>query len=296
MKTALKKVMKQSALSIKPIGDLYRKNNQIQAELATLALENQSLNHRVIALEGMRAEKIKVDFALGDAPTANPVPPILEDSFIHWIKNAVSGWCTDLNIKVLDECVKYLKDGAVIEIGSFCGLSTSILAHALRRHAKKNTLYSVDNWFFEGHEQCTGTISGAFTASDWMEHTEASFKLAVKLCAKNINHSHVKLNSDEFFAKWHEQASIQDLNGNTVTLGGDIAFAYIDGDHSYEQTKKDFMNVDAHLVKGGFVFFDDSAENVSFGSKDVAKEVMAMPNYRLVSPDIETANRCFIKL
>lgn len=37
-----------------------------------------------------------------------------------------------------------------------------------------------------------------------------------------------------------------------------IAVAFIDGDHEYEQVKKDFKNTMKHIKQGGFVFLHDS--------------------------------------
>jgi len=50
------------------------------------------------------------------------------------------------------------------------------------------------------------------------------------------------------------------LFGEDVTLGGKITFCYLDGDHSYDQVKKDYLNIDKILDTGGFIYFDDSDE------------------------------------
>jgi hypothetical protein len=229
----------------------------------------------------------------------NGLPSILNDNFTQWTKNAISGWCPDSNISTIDKCIEMLPaKGAIIEIGSFCGFSASIIAHCMRRYNKTNRFYSMDDWIFEGFEKLdkNGTVSGAFTLNDWVEHTEAMFKLAIKLSAKNINHSHIKLKSNEFFKLWESNSKVIDLNNQEQQLGGEIAFAYIDGDHSYAGSKEDFLNIDKFLVPGGFVFFDDSADNVNFGCKDVANEVAQLSNYKLVSSPATGINKCFMKL
>jgi hypothetical protein len=291
MKTALRNALKETALTIPPIAKLYHHRHEIELALGDAAVHIKNLEGQLAVHQLKNAD---VHFDLETSLPVNALP-ILDDPFIHWIRNGISGWCPDTNIKIIDECMRHLKAGAVVEIGSFCGLSTSIIAHCLRRYQKQNVLYSVDDWVFEGYFDCSGTISGAFTADDWMEYTQAAFKSAVKLTTKNINHSHIQKNSNNFFEAWHAEAVVNDLQGNNQPLGGPIAFAYIDGDHSYEQSKKDFMNVDQHLVKGGFVFFDDSADNVGFGSKDVADEVGRLPNYKLMTPKLDFVNKCYMK-
>ena len=47
--------------------------------------------------------------------------------------------------------------------------------------------------------------------------------------------------------------------GCSAKLGEPIALAYIVGDRGYEQSLKDFENVNRYLQVGGFVILDDSA-------------------------------------
>jgi len=49
--------------------------------------------------------------------------------------------------------------------------------------------------------------------------------------------------SDDFF---------KDVNLPTIALG------FIDGDHTYEQVKKDFFNLSNYVVKNGFIFLHDT--------------------------------------
>ena len=41
-------------------------------------------------------------------------------------------------------------DDPVLEIGTFCGLSTNVLVYFLTKHGRPNVLYSTDPWVFEG--------------------------------------------------------------------------------------------------------------------------------------------------
>ncbi|WP_366512821.1 class I SAM-dependent methyltransferase [Kordia sp.] len=61
-----------------------------------------------------------------------------------------------------------------------------------------------------------------------------------------------------------------------------MSFAYIDGDHSYEQTKKDFENVDSKLKVNGFILLDDSADHLNFGSSDFIKDIKKNDNYKII--------------
>jgi predicted O-methyltransferase YrrM len=54
------------------------------------------------------------------------------------------------------------------------------------------------------------------------------------------------MKSDEFFATVNDQRLVP------------LALAFIDGDHMYEQAKKDFDNTWEHLATGGYIFLHDT--------------------------------------
>lgn len=84
-------------------------------------------------------------------------------------------------------------------------------------------------------------------------------------------------------------------------MGGQISFACIDGNHSYEFVKDDFRNVDHHLEIGGYILFDDSADYYTqFGVNRLMKEIKRMDSYELVlkNPNylLEKSVDAFIKV
>jgi hypothetical protein len=78
---------------------------------------------------------------------------------------------------------------------------------------------------------------------------------------------HIAVSSDKFFELWTQKEEVVDFFGHVTTLGGPISFAYIDGDHTYEQSWRDFQNVDRFLLPGGFIVFDDSADDCEWESR-----------------------------
>jgi hypothetical protein len=99
--------------------------------------------------------------------------------------------------------------------------------------------------------------------------------------------------SDEFFDKWSQQFQATDIFGRAVKLGGAISFAFIDGNHNYEFVKRDFEHVNEFLVKGGFIFFDDSAAHIETGVREIVKEVKKRNDYELV---VRNPNYLFKKI
>ncbi len=92
----------------------------------------------------------------------------------------------------------------------------------------------------------------------------------------------VEAASDEFFAAWRGEKEAQDVHGRPLTLGGPISFCYVDGNHTYERVKQDFLNYDEFLANGGFLLFDDSTV-ATFGVRDLMPEVAATGRYKLVA-------------
>ena len=103
---------------------------------------------------------------------------------------------------------------------------------------------------------------------------------------------HISASSDKFFELWAQKTEVVDFFGRTTTLGGPISLAYIDGDHTYEQSWRDFENVDRFLLPGGFVIFDDSADYSSWESKRSAREAASRADYELVA---KAPNYCIAK-
>jgi hypothetical protein len=73
------------------------------------------------------------------------------------------------------------------------------------------------------------------------------------------------------------------LKRTRVELGGKICFAYIDGGHSYEVAWNDFNHVTKHLLKGGFILLDDSADGQNFGSAYMMPDIKKNKRFKVVA-------------
>ena len=103
----------------------------------------------------------------------------------------------------------------------------------------------------------------------------------------------IEVLSDEFFELWENQSETKDIFERNITLGGPISFAFIDGNHTYEFARRDFENTDKFLEIGGFILFDDSADNSGFECSNLMSEIVANPNYEVV---IKNPNYLFKKI
>ena len=220
------------------------------------------------------------------------LPP---DETLAWLSCVNPGMLDPGNVWLFDHCIRNMPDtGAVIEIGSFCGLSLNHIVYLIRKHGRSNPVFSADAWNFEGMEETSAVLPDTdVNAVAYRELVIETFRRNVLLFSGARPPHHIQASSDEFFLAWDRGERKIDFFGMPVTMGGPIALAYIDGDHSYEQSRKDFENVNSHLMPGGFVIFDDSADWTSWGSHRTAREAAALPNYEIVA---RTPNYCVRKI
>lgn len=205
--------------------------------------------------------------------------------YLLWLSFAVPGMLHRGNVDAMAHALRNLPgDAPILEIGSFCGLSTCVLSHLCRKHGVANRLFTCDRWTFEGQQPGAPLgDSTTVTHDTYRDFVRASFlRNARMFCAPQLPHT-IEADSDEFFRAWQASASATDVFGRTVDLGGPIAFCYIDGNHTYEFARRDFENADRHLVAGGFLLFDDSADGSAWEVCRVVADVVRSGTYRTVA-------------
>ena len=205
----------------------------------------------------------------------------ITDSYIEWLKYVTAGVLVRGNLYSMDHAIRNLPDhGSVIEIGTLCGLSTNAMSYYMRKHRRKNQLFTCDAWtyerFIDEEAICEVPIE------EYQQFVKSTYIRNAQMFSRQALPSTVQMLSDPFFAAWEENRTVTDVFGRQVMLGGPIGFAYIDGDHSYEQSRQDFLNCDRYLLRGGFVLFDDSADYSEWGARRTAQEAMHRKDYELV--------------
>jgi len=216
------------------------------------------------------------------------LPPhqyIKDDQFLRWVQFAVPGMTGGHNIDNMRYAITNLPSNSpIVEIGSFCGLSTIIISHFKHKLRKTNTIYTCDKWEFEG--QILGTTLGdveSITHDTYKDFVRGTYIRNIKTFCNTDLPVTIEEFSDEFFNMWANNQTVIDVLGRNVKLGGPISFAFIDGNHTYSFAKRDFENVDRFLEKGGFVLFDDSSDYSHWEVNRVAKEVLKSGGYELIA-------------
>lgn len=204
--------------------------------------------------------------------------------FITWLRFANAGMLQEGNIYCFEYAIERLpSESPVIEIGSFCGLSTNIISFYLRKHRKPNKLITSDKWIFEGGEDPNKNLGGSnIPHRDYKKFVKETFIRNVSFFSKDHLPYTIEEFSDSFFDLWKAGKEETDVLGRKVQLGGPISFAYIDGNHTYEYAKRDFRNTDKFLEVGGFILFDDSSDLSPFGVGKVIDEIKASSKYQVI--------------
>lgn len=206
------------------------------------------------------------------------------DPFIKEITFLVRGWLRPGNVWCFRHALQHLpNDAPLLEIGSFCGLSTITLLYLKKRFGIKNPLFTCDPWSGpEGQADTPITEATTITYGKLREYVRESFLRNMTYFSSGELPASFQMTSDEFFDAWRARTAAPDLFGQAQKLGGTFAFVYVDGSHTYSFVKRDFENIEPLLEPGGFILFDDSEAETDGGPSRVANEVAELPRYELV--------------
>lgn len=218
---------------------------------------------------------------------ANPniiIEPCWND-YMNWLSFANAGMLSSrINVDCMNYAIQHLPSQTpIIEIGSFCGLSTNLISYLKEKHGVKNPLVTCDKWIFEGSETTISLgDSKTITHKEYREFIKESYIRNINMFSRYDLPYTIEVFSDEFFNLWKNNTQSQDILGREIQLGGKISFCYIDGNHSYKCAKRDFENCDHYLEKGGFILFDDSADDSNWGVNLLVKEIVNEGKYILL--------------
>ena len=208
--------------------------------------------------------------------------------YLSWLTFAVPGMLVRGNVDAIAFALQHLpSDAPLLEIGSFCGLSTCVITYFKQKLGLANSFYTCDLWSFEGQKLGQPLAdSRTLTHDAYKNFVRESFLRNVRaFCRTSIPHT-IEADSDTFFEKWSSEQNVIDVFGSPAKLGGPISFCFIDGNHSYAFARRDFENTDRFLVPKGFILFDDSADGSEWDVCQVVKEVLASGSYDLVSKNL----------
>ncbi|HEX7175334.1 MAG TPA: class I SAM-dependent methyltransferase [Pyrinomonadaceae bacterium] len=217
----------------------------------------------------------------------------ISDEYVNWVCFANAGMLHRGNLYCFDHAIRNLPSRApIVEVGSFCGLSTNLLTYYKRKRGVSNQLITSDKWAFEGAQDGRTLGDSPIGHADYRAFVKETYTRNIRMFSRDDLPYTVEMLSDELFGAWRRSEEVSDILGRSVRLGGPISFCYIDGNHTYEFAKRDFENCDKFLESAGFVLFDDSADGSGWDVCKVVAEVQATGRYELV---IKNPNYLFKK-
>lgn len=210
-------------------------------------------------------------------------PTVLRDEYIDWLILANAGMQHPGNVYLFDLAMRSAPSAPMLEIGSFCGLSTNIVQYLKRKHGRRELLYTCDKWIFEGSENQLPDAAPVSQA-DVREFVMESFQRSVRqFSPAGELPAAIEATSDEFFDKWASHETVTDVFGQTRSLGGSLGFCFIDGNHSEEYAQRDYEHCDQYLVPGGLILFDDSNDESDWDVKRVIRRIKRDGRYAVVA-------------
>jgi predicted O-methyltransferase YrrM len=160
--------------------------------------------------------------------------------------------------------------GHVIEIGSYCGKSSTVLAKALNENLNEK-LFCVDafpefsDWYQNEDKSWSFKtlvngkyVLGCQEAKVWDEPFQNAIRPTYRECNSllEIFRKNLAING--------QSEKVKIIHGDSSTLStrdlvaSSCKLIYIDGDHGYNQVAIDIQNVKKFLKPGGFICFDDA--------------------------------------
>ncbi|MCZ6674789.1 MAG: class I SAM-dependent methyltransferase [Verrucomicrobia bacterium] len=216
-------------------------------------------------------------------PTPHARPIDVSDDYVRWLCYANAGILHRGNLFSFDYAIRNLPSEApLVEIGSFCGLSTNLLTYYKERHGVRNRLITCDKWEFEGAHHGSMVGDSSISHSEYQTFVRETYIRNIRMFSRYDLPYAIEMLSDDFFEAWRKSEEVLDVIGQPIKFGGPISFFYIDGNHAYEYVKRDFENCHEFLERGGFILFDDSADGSGWEVCQVVAEVKRSREYDVV--------------
>ena len=161
--------------------------------------------------------------------------------------------------------------GDILEVGAWCGRSSVVLGKSVQITKEKIIVYCIDPFPDK---------------NDWKENDDGTFSFVTNVGKKIIKSYQVQTVHKEPFENdilpvyqiddclyniWSKAMKNNNLEGINKSFRGDtdmffedfpkenkLKLVFLDGDHGYESVKQDIKNIEKHLVKGGYLCFDDA--------------------------------------
>jgi hypothetical protein len=158
----------------------------------------------------------------------------------------IDGWLTRDAAVLLYDLARRVTDGCIVEVGSYRGRSTVVLARGAAA-GRNPPVFAV-----EPHEEFAGVRGGDFGPADRGAFFETMLRTDAYRQVRLLNAS-----SEILAPGWREP----------------VALLWLDGDHRYEAVRRDFDAWSPHLTPGCDLVLDDT-DDPELGPYRLAEELL----------------------
>ncbi|MBR5515667.1 MAG: class I SAM-dependent methyltransferase [Clostridia bacterium] len=135
----------------------------------------------------------------------------------------------------------YKKPAKIVELGSYYGCSAFSFLQALKDLNIDSEFYAIDTW--EGD---------SFTTVDYTEKIYDKYKIINDSCFSAQKANMLRMTFDEAVSKFEDKS---------------IDLLHIDGSHTYEDVKHDYLTWRSKVKENGVIFFHDISDDEVHGEK-----------------------------
>jgi predicted O-methyltransferase YrrM len=169
------------------------------------------------------------------------------DALFERYISRIDGWLSRDEAAFLFHSAKAVREGCIVEVGSYRGRSTTALGFGVNAGAQRPV------YAFEPHEPFKGVLGGEFGPEDRGWFMRAMIGTGLYRHVRLVN-----LSSQFVAASWPMP----------------VELLFIDADHRYAGVKRDFECWRGRLAGGALVVFDDAADPAG-GPGQLTRELVA---------------------
>jgi predicted O-methyltransferase YrrM len=238
------------------------------------------------------------------------MPPLIENkrsilSKIEEIVQDIPGWSPLDQLHTLFGLAYSTAgiDGDIIEIGSWCGRSASVLGLAAKitgntvvhcidlfpQRVDWRRTHNGDAWF---ETTINGVTFGGYqTQLVWKEPFERDIAPLYE------KHEGILELFNATIARNGLQDVVRPFRGNGAMFARSASpdlrcrLAFIDGDHGYDEVCEDITTVERFLVPGGWICFDDAFSSYEGVNRAIEDRIINNPRYELAQ---QMTRKCFV--
>jgi hypothetical protein len=216
----------------------------------------------------------------------------IERASLHRLVDHIPGM-TDLDkMAAMIEAMRHTPSGDLVEIGSWWGRSAALLALLSRRYDLGKVL-CVDPWRNDHLVQGVAALDQASARMDAdMALNIFQMNLAM-LVPGRLNY--LRCPSVEGARRYGGGLEVSTEAFGETQYQGDVAFLHIDGNHTYDSVAADTAAWTPHVMRGGWIVFDDYVWAFGDGPRRVGDRYL-QDNYDRIELSFVIGTALFVKL